>query len=186
MNKRRKRCSECKKLFMPRLKKQVTCGDDECKKLRQNRLRRVGVERDYFCEICGEATWSNMPHAKLCQKEECRHEYKRRFNLKKFKSGFDYKKIHTYNKKKNDSTKYSHEDLVKLWYMKLKGCAFKDIAKKLKRNIEPLSQKHRTMRKYPARYIAVIAEAEEKYESEKPRRYKDISFWNKEIKQCFK
>lgn len=92
-------CSECGSPFTSNYKTQLTCKSKECKKLRKNRLQRVGVERVFNCAICGTETWSIYKHAILCGSKEC-HKKQRTKNKIIQKTRYEKKTFLQYKRKR--------------------------------------------------------------------------------------
>lgn len=176
-----KTCTECKKPFNPFHKNQITCGKDECKRSRQNGIRKK-EDREFNCKACGDLTWSSLKTAVLCGKISCRKTYQNRFNL-----NGEYKQ-RLFDKVKSKATvsgKYSEKEINTIIKMKLKGHTHTEIALTLKRVLPNVDAKVRAIFS-DDRFVETIESIkyEVNTENRKANR-KGIEYWNDRINQIF-
>jgi len=182
--KRRKRCPYCKTLFFPFHKRQVSCGDAECKRAHKN-ITRLKEDREFFCAICKEKTWSSIPHAVLCGKLSCRKKYVYNFNKKnKYKEKYR-KNVAKTAKNKGPFKEWETEEIIRL---RLLGKTNGFIAKKLKRLLPSIEKKIVSIFK-DERFASKIDDISFQIETEKnipsKKIKRDINKWNTEIKNYF-
>lgn len=184
IKKKPKKCICCSKTYMPLHINQKTCGSEECKRYLKKDQRRK-EEKEYNCKICNELSWSSNPEAILCGKDECRKQYVYEFNAKnKYKKKLR-KKVKSLAKKKG---KFSQKEIYKIIKLRLSGKSYTDIAISLKRTLNSIDVKCRSIFRSED-YQEIIENCKEQLmisEYENATKEKRLELWNRRIKQIFK
>lgn len=174
-------CYICKKLYMPYRENQKTCGSDECMRANKN-ISRKKDEKEFFCEICKEKSWSVFPNAVLCGKKSCRTQYNMNYNKKCNAKAKIVKKL------KVKATKFGVYDLdeeVLLITMRLQGKTIASIATKLKRTYPAIEAKIKRVFN-DISYFDMIEQIKMELDVFKPSEAtRNMAKWNMEIKNYF-
>lgn len=183
----KRNCSSCNQPFQPISSSQKTCTAKACQKLRKNSMRKVGVEKEFNCAICGDESWSTLSTAILCGKITCRKAYQLNFNKNK-----NYKKKNQIKcrKKAVVSGSFSDDEIEIIFKYRIKNWHLHKIALKLKRTLASVEMKSAKIHKDQTKYKHILAKIHQEIEEVEINRYekhikKPISYWNEKVKQCF-